>query len=84
VAGPPAPAIWSVIAVALGVDRLLVGSGGHRDYPMLCASCHQLVMLSPQDAVVAEARLVIGDVTLVWCGGCIRHAAARMVDELGG
>jgi hypothetical protein len=29
-------------------------------------------MLSPADAVVAEARAVIGDLTIVFCGDCIR------------
>jgi hypothetical protein len=42
------------------------------DYLTLCVSCHRVVMLSPQDAVVAEARVVIGDLTLVFCGDCIR------------
>ena len=50
------------------------------DYLTLCVSCHRVVMLSPQDAVVAEARAIIGDCTIVWCGDCIREAAERMVD----
>jgi hypothetical protein len=33
-------------------------------------------MLSAADAVLAEARLCVGDCTIVVCGGCI----ARMVD----
>jgi hypothetical protein len=33
-------------------------------------------MLSPDDAVVAEARAIVGDITVVFCGECI----ARMVD----
>jgi hypothetical protein len=37
-------------------------------------------MLSAEDAVVAEARSIVGDCTVVVCGGCIRDAAARMVD----
>jgi hypothetical protein len=37
-------------------------------------------MLSPADAVLAEARAIIGDCTIVWCGDCIREAAERMVD----
>ena len=41
-------------------------------------------MLSPEQAVVAEARAIVGDITVVFCGQCIREAAARMVDELGG
>jgi hypothetical protein len=51
------------------------------DYPSLCFACHRLVMLSPADAVLAEARAVIGDLTVVFCGDCIRQATARMVDE---
>jgi len=35
-----------------------------------------MVMLAPADAVVAEARAVIGDLTIVFCGGCV----AGMVD----
>jgi hypothetical protein len=40
-----------------------------------------MVLLSPADAVVAEARAIVGDITVVWCGDCIREVAARMVDE---
>jgi hypothetical protein len=43
-----------------------------------------MVMLSPPDAVLAEARAVIGDLTFAFCSNCIRRAALRMVDELGG
>jgi hypothetical protein len=35
-----------------------------------------MVMLSPADAVVAEARACVGDLTVVFCGDCI----TRMVD----
>ena len=35
---------------------------------------------SPPDAVLAEARAVIGDLTIVFCGDCIREAALRLVD----
>jgi hypothetical protein len=59
-------------------------SGAAGTYPTLCYRCQRLVMLSPEDAVLAEARAVIGDLTVVFCGVCIRQAAARMVDELGG
>jgi hypothetical protein len=39
------------------------------------------MVLSPADAVAAEARAVIGDLTIVFCGGdCIREAALRMID----
>jgi hypothetical protein len=34
-------------------------------YPTLCCRCHAMVMLSPADAIVAEARAVIGDLTIV-------------------
>jgi hypothetical protein len=30
--------------------------------------------------VLAEARAVIGDLTIVFCGDCIREAALRLVD----
>ena len=53
-------------------------------YLTLCAVCGVVVRLSDKQAVLAEARAVIGDLTIVFCGGCIRAAAARMVDELGG
>ena len=59
-------------------------SPGDAAYLTLCCRCHRMVMLSPADAVVAEARAVIGDLTVVFCGDCIRQATARMVDELGG
>ena len=49
-------------------------------YLTLCFSCQRMVMLSPEDAVLAEARAIIGDCTIVWCGDCIREAAERMVD----
>jgi hypothetical protein len=39
-----------------------------------------LLRLSPEHAVVAEARAVIGDSTIVFCAGCLREAALRMVD----
>ena len=45
-------------------------------YLTLCCVCHRAVMLAPADAVVAEARAVIGDLTIAFCGDCI----ARMVD----
>jgi hypothetical protein len=62
-----------------------VGSPGVAGtYPTLCFRCHRLVMLSPEQAVIAEARAIVGDCTFAFCGRCIRHAAARMVDELGG
>jgi hypothetical protein len=38
------------------------------------------MVLSPADAVVAEARAVIGDLTIVFCGDGIREAALRMID----
>jgi hypothetical protein len=53
-------------------------------YPSLCFSCGSMVMLSPADAVVAEARLCVGDVTLVWCPSCLRREAERIADELDG
>jgi hypothetical protein len=31
------------------------------DYPWLCFSCGSMVLLSPADAVLAEARAAIGD-----------------------
>jgi hypothetical protein len=40
-----------------------------------------MVMLRPEDAVLEQARFVIGDLTLVWCPVCIREATLRMVDE---
>ena len=49
-------------------------------YLTLCASCHRTVALSPAEAVLAEARAVIGDLTVVFCGDCIGQATARMVD----
>jgi hypothetical protein len=33
-----------------------------------------MLMLSPADAVLAEARAAIGDLTVAVCGGCIREA----------
>jgi hypothetical protein len=35
----------------------------------------------PRGRVLAQARAVIGDLTIVFCGDCIRQATARMVDE---
>ena len=46
-------------------------------YPWLCFTCGCLLRLSPEDAVVAEARTVIGDITIVLCAGCLREAALR-------
>jgi hypothetical protein len=42
-----------------------------------------VVRLSPADAALAEARAAVGDLTIVFCGGCgcIRQAAPRMVGE---
>ena len=41
-----------------------------------------MMMLSPADAALAEARAVIGDdLTIAFCADCIRQAAARMVGE---
>ena len=54
--------------------------GAAGTYPSLCFRCHRLVMFSPADAVLAEARAIIGDCTIVFCGDCIRVAVARMVD----
>jgi hypothetical protein len=45
------------------------------DYPSLCFRCHRLVTLNPADAVLAEARAIVGDLTIVFCGDCIREAA---------
>jgi hypothetical protein len=53
-----------------------VPPGDAGTYSTLCFSCHRVVMLAPADAVVAEARAIIGDLTIVFCGDCI----ARMVD----
>jgi hypothetical protein len=39
-------------------------------YPWLCFTYGCLLMLSPEDAVVAEARAVVGDLTIAFCGGC--------------
>jgi hypothetical protein len=36
--------------------------------------------VAPEEAVIAEARAVIGDLTIVFCAGCIREAAVRMAD----
>jgi hypothetical protein len=41
-------------------------------------------MLSPADAVLAEARACVGDLTIAFCGRCLQQATARMVDELDG
>jgi hypothetical protein len=49
---------------------------GDAGYFWRCFTCGCLLALSPADAVVAEARAIIGDLTIVFCGGCV----ARMVD----
>jgi hypothetical protein len=49
-------------------------------YPSLCCRCHRMAMFSPEQSVVAEARAIVGDITVVFCGDCIRQATARMVD----
>jgi hypothetical protein len=46
----------------------------------LCFRCGSVVHLSPAQAVVAEARSIVGDLTVAFCGDCIREAALRMVD----
>jgi hypothetical protein len=43
-------------------------------YYWRCFTCGCLLALSPADAVVAEARAIVGDITVVWCGDCIREA----------
>ena len=49
-------------------------------YRWLWFTCGRLLMLPPEDAVIAEARAVIGDLTIVFCAGCIGEAALRMAD----
>jgi hypothetical protein len=50
-------------------------------YLTLCFGCGTMLELSPTDAVLAEARAIVGDLTIAFCGECIRQAASRMVDE---
>jgi hypothetical protein len=49
-------------------DGAAVALGG--GYRWLCFQCHQMVMLSPADAVVAEGRAIVGDLTIVFCHRC--------------
>jgi hypothetical protein len=56
-----------------------VGSPGAAGYLTLCAVCNAVVQLTPAQTVLAEARAIVGDLTVAFCANCI-HEAARKGD----